>query len=80
MLAPPARLTFRPPLATVSVTLSGPPSTSLTEIPAMASGVSSAPACAPGTVVTGTSLIAMVTVPAPLVELPAASVTVAVTG
>ncbi len=57
MLAPPARLTFRAPLVTLSCVVARLPSTSLTEIPAIESAVSSLTVCAPGTVFTGPSLI-----------------------
>ncbi len=55
MLAPPARLTFNVPLATVSCVVARLPSTSLTEIPPIESNVSSFTVCAPGTVFTGPS-------------------------
>ena len=57
MVAPPARLTVTRPLATVRRVVARLPSTSLTLTPAMASATSSVAACAPGTVLTGASLI-----------------------
>ena len=55
MVAPPARLTFSAPLVTVSCVVARLPSTSLTEMPAIESAVSSFTVCAPGTVLTGPS-------------------------
>ena len=55
MLAPPTKLTFSEPLATVSCVETRLPSTSLTEMPAMESAVSSLTVCAPGTVLRGPS-------------------------
>ncbi len=54
-VAPPARLTFNVPLATVICVVATLPSTSLTEIPPIESNVSSFTVCAPGTVFTGPS-------------------------
>ena len=56
IVAPPARLTFSAPLVTVSCVVERLPSTSLTEMPAIESEVSSLTVCAPGTVFTGPSL------------------------
>ena len=55
MVAPPARLTFSAPFVTLSCVVARLPSTSLTEMPAIESAVSSFTACAPGTVFTGPS-------------------------
>ena len=55
IVAPPARLTFSAPLVTLSCVVARLPSTSLTEIPAIESDVSSFTLCAPGTVFTGPS-------------------------
>ena len=60
--APPARLTLTLPLATVSRTVERLPSGSLTDRPVIASGVSSATLCAPGTALTGG--VWLVTLPA----------------
>ena len=56
MVAPPARLTLRAPLVTLSCVVARLPSTSFTEIPAIESEVSSFTVCAPGTLFTGPSL------------------------
>ena len=53
MVAPPARLTLSVPLLTVSRVADRLPSTSLTEMPAIESDVSSLTVCAPGTVLPG---------------------------
>ena len=55
IVAPPPVATLSVPLVTVSVVVSGKPSTSATDTPAMGSAVSSLTLCAPGTVFTGAS-------------------------
>ena len=55
IVAPPPVVTLSVPLVTVSVVVSGEPSTSATDTPAMDSAVSSLTLCAPGTVLTGAS-------------------------
>ena len=58
MVAPPPVATDSVPLVTVSVVVSAAPvSTSATDTPEIAVGVSSTTLCAPGTVFTGASLI-----------------------
>ena len=59
IVAPPARLTVRLPLSTLSLLVARLPSTSLTLMPVMASAVSSFTVWAPGTVLTGASLTAV---------------------
>ena len=55
IVAPPPVVTLSVPLVTVSVVVSGAPSASATDTPAIGSAVSSLTVCAPGTVLTGAS-------------------------
>ena len=57
MVAPPARLMVRLPLTTVRRVVARLPSTSLTLTPDIVSARSSVATCAPGTVLTGASLV-----------------------
>ncbi len=63
MLAAPLSVTFNVPLVTASWTVLKLPSTSLTLMPAMPSGVFSLTDCAPGTVLNGLSLAAFTVIP-----------------
>ena len=78
MAAPPPVATLSVPLATLSVAVSAVLSTSATETPAIASVVSSATLCAPGTVFTGGSLTALTVIGTVSVSLNAPSEVVTV--
>ena len=61
IVAPPPAVTATLPWVTVSVVVSAGLSTSVTDTPAIGSGVSSAVVCATGTVVTGASFTGLMT-------------------
>ena len=82
IVAPPPVVTLSVPLVTVSVVVSGAPSASATDTPAIGSVVSSLTLCAPGTVLTGASFtgLTVMAIVSMSCAVPSPVVTVSVSG